>query len=273
MVQGDPQSSALTPPPPITQWLVDGFVWYSQRLMRRHFHSLAVDTRQLVWPGGEPPSEPVILFANHPGWWDPIIGMLLSRRFFSQHRLYAPIDAAALKRYQVLSKLGFYGIDLSSRQGAAQFLSTSNAILASPKGSIWLTPEGRFCDVRDHDAGLMPGLTHLVARHPNAWVVPFAIEYVFWEERLPEALVRFGSPHLAQRYSGVPKRALAVELEQLLRREQRGLAESSLRRTVGDFQTLFVTRPPGSIYDTLRSIVTRLRGGRFDPRHGTKFQP
>ncbi len=41
---------------------------------------------------------------------------------------------------------------------------------------------------------LQPGLAHLVRRVERAVIVPLALEYPFWTERLPEALCRFGEP-------------------------------------------------------------------------------
>ena len=57
-----------------------------------------------------------------------------------------------------------------------------------------VTPQGRFADVRERPVHFEAGLGHLAARVQRALFVPFAVEYVFWEERLPEILVRFGEP-------------------------------------------------------------------------------
>lgn len=148
--------------------------------------------------GWQPPSlvgdDPLIIYGNHPSWWDPLIAHYLNLKLLSPRQFYAPIDAAALAKYAVFAKLGFYGVNLASHSGAAAFLKQSMSILEHPQTSLWLTPEGRFCDCRDHTAPLMPGLSHLCAKLRRGLVVPMAIEYLFWEERLPECLVYFGTP-------------------------------------------------------------------------------
>ena len=50
---------------------------------------------------------PLIIYANHPSWWDPMIAQFLNRKLCPDRQFYAPIDAKALEHYRVLGKLGF----------------------------------------------------------------------------------------------------------------------------------------------------------------------
>jgi hypothetical protein len=63
-----------------------------------------------------------------------------------------------------------------------------------PDSVLWVTPEGRFTDVRTRPAIFRPGLASLVARLDTFTLVPLAFEYTFWDERLPEILVSCGQP-------------------------------------------------------------------------------
>ncbi len=85
------------------------------------------------------------------------------------HNLYAPIDRAALEQYKIFKSMGFYGVD-GSHRGAAEFLKRSLHILQKPGSSLWLTPEGKFCDPRQLDEPIQPGLAHLaysIQREPQ----------------------------------------------------------------------------------------------------------
>lgn len=259
-------------------WLVRGFVGYSRRLMRKHFHAFAADTRSLTQVP-VPPHAALIVYANHPGWWDPLVAVLLKERLFPDRHLFAPIDQEALEKYRVLKKLGFFGIERDRRSGVAAFLQNSRNILQLPSASIWLTPEGRFCDPRDHQAELMPGLAHLASRWEEAKsdglpkplvLIPLAIEYPFWEEKLPEALCRFGSPMIA---SGGDKSTWQQQLTEALRTAQRTLANDALNRQVDQFdEVLWSGATRTSWYDRMRSLSGRWRGKRVELSHGKLFQ-
>jgi 1-acyl-sn-glycerol-3-phosphate acyltransferase len=134
---------------------------------------------------------PLIVYANHSSWWDPMVLVLLARTILPERRHYAPIEASALERYPALRKLGLFPVELNTQRGASQFLHAAQAVLG--EGAIlWTTPQGRFADTREFPLAFRPWLTTLAARCPDVPLLPLAIEYTFWNERLPQALVRFG---------------------------------------------------------------------------------
>lgn len=251
------------------QWLVDGFVWYSKRLIRKHFHTLALTKGSFdVFQGTS--ETPLVIFGNHAGWWDPILAALFREAVFPTRRLYAPIDAAALQQYQILSKMGFYGLDLHSLEGAKTFLQISRAILATPDTSIWLTPEGRFADVRDRSTPLMPGLAHLCSTVPKLVAIPLAIEYTFWEERLPEALAILGEPITIEASDKAEWNRLLTER---LRVTQDRLASLAIQRDASEFRILLSSARGGaSSFDLFRRLGAMLRGVAYRRQHGKKFE-
>lgn len=262
----------MTSVPPTAKWFQDGFHRFLSPFLKRHFHTIAV-SRESLGPLEIIGDRGLIVYGNHPSWWDPLIAHLLCRRIFAPRQFYAPIDAAALQKYQVFRKLGFFGIDLSSNQGAAAFLRTSNAILQQPNGSLWLTPEGRFADVRDHSAALMPGLAHLCNRcQVECAVVGLALEYVFWDERLPECLIRFSEPLLVTPGDSRPKAAWSELLTERLRENQRRLADQVIARQTAPFESLVAGgKGAGTFYDSMRRLRSWLTGREFRAEHGRKF--
>jgi len=99
--------------------------------------------------------------------------------------------------------------------------------------------------------------------------VPMAVEYPFWNERLPEALVAFG-PVL--RPTDAPGRS-ADEWTAILAREleatQDRLAAAAQTRDPAAFTTLLSGRVGvGFVYDAVRRAGAWLRGERFDAAHG-----
>ncbi len=102
----------------------------------------------------------LVIYCNHPSWWDPMLAMYMRSRFLPNHHMYAPIDSASLEKYKIFKSMGFYGVS-NTHQGASEFLKQSWQLLQTAGSSIWLTPEGRFTDPRQLDVPLQPGLAHL----------------------------------------------------------------------------------------------------------------
>jgi 1-acyl-sn-glycerol-3-phosphate acyltransferase len=253
-------------------WFLSGFHRFLRPYLKRHFHSIAIEHARrpaVDFASGTP----LIVYANHPSWWDPLIAHYLHQTLFPDRHFFAPIDAAALEQYRVFEKLGFYGVRLSSTSGAAAFLKTSQSILADPDSAIWITPEGRFADPRDHSAELMPGLAHLCQRTQHAVVLPLALEYVFWDERLPVCLVTLGEAAHTGEHPEWSKPDWARHLTAALRDSQHRLAELTKARDSRPFDHLLLgTRGSGWVYDTCRRIKAVLTGQRFRAGHGDQFQ-
>lgn len=265
-------SIASTSAPPVSAWLHGGFHGFLTPFLKRHFHAIAID-RQTRCDHADLGDSPVIVYANHPSWWDPLIAHFLNRQLFPGRQFYAPIDAAALQQYRVFSKLGFYGVQLESTRGAAAFLKQSKAILSHGDTVIWMTPEGRFCDARDHSAELMPGLAHLCTKMEDGFVIPLALEYVFWEERLPVCLAKTGSPIRVAECPTWDKPQWRRLLAERLRQTQNSLSPLAIDRNSQPFENLLSGRAgAGLVYDSFRRIKALLTGQRFRSQHGEHFE-
>jgi 1-acyl-sn-glycerol-3-phosphate acyltransferase len=239
--------------------------WY----FRRGFHAVRVSKsgRPIV-----PDGRPVIVYTNHPSWWDAALFVLIASRRFPDRRHFGPMDAAALERYRFMRKFGVFGIELDAPRGAATFLRTCRAILADRRSMLWITAEGQFTDPRQRPVRLRPGLAHLMRLFPEAAVVPLAIEYAFWNERYPEALFRFGRAFVPAQEEQVTRgdiEAWQRLLEARLEEAMDGLAAESMRRDASLFEPLMRgAAGVGGIYDLWRQTVALVTGRPFQREHG-----
>jgi 1-acyl-sn-glycerol-3-phosphate acyltransferase len=251
-----------------SEWLLRWFGAYASRYVRRHFNAIRISK------GGPPPRlghRPTLVYLNHASWWDPLIALLLAQRYFPHRPAFAPIDAEALLRYRFFSRLGFFGVEQGTRRGAIQFLRSSEAVLQNPEAMLWLTPQGRFSDVRERPLGLQPGLGHLAARLDCLDVVPLALEFVHWEEKRPEVLVRFGQPIRLDRDGGHRREAefWTALFEQQLATLLDSLSAEAIQRDPAAFNTVLTGRAGvGGVYDLWRRWRARWRGQSFNPKHG-----
>jgi 1-acyl-sn-glycerol-3-phosphate acyltransferase len=220
---------------------------------RRHFSSSFCALRLARW--GEPsapPGRPLIILANHPGWWDGALLMLLSRRLFPDRPSFVPMDAEALQRYGFMRRLGVFGVEQDSARGAFQFLETAKEVLADDSHILWMNAPGRFADPRERPVPLAPGVARLPRIAPNAMILPLAIEYTHWTEKRGEALVAFGPPIEVADEDGI-RSAMTETMDRL--------AQDAITRDHQRFRVLVEGgRGMGGIYGLWQRL-------RFAPEH------
>ncbi|MFO1088846.1 MAG: lysophospholipid acyltransferase family protein [Hyphomicrobiales bacterium] len=237
-------------------------VWL-ERYFRRKFTSVRVlkNTVPAVDPGRS-----LVVFGNHPAWWDPLTFILLSNRLFPQYRSFGPMDARMLEKYRFMRKLGVFGVEQETMRGAAQFLLVSRGLLSDPANALWLTPQGHFSDARVRPVTFRAGLGH-TARDVEATFVPIAMELVFWNEPSPELLVAFGAPIVS---TGDDKpEAWTQRFEAALEATMDRLAQASMARDPALFDALLTGDGGVSLaYDVFRRLKALAQGKPYRPAHG-----
>jgi 1-acyl-sn-glycerol-3-phosphate acyltransferase len=245
-------------------WLFRGFQRYSVRYVRKHFHAVRLSKTSHPLPDTD---EPILVVLNHTAWWDPMICLVLSRMFGARDQ-FAAIDTAAIKQYPFFKKLGFVGVDTTSLRGAAEFLRTGLAILSAPRRVYWVTAQGRFTDVRERPLGLRSGVGHLAARLGQGMVLPLALEYSFWTERTPEALVRFGQPLWIGDHPSLCGKDWTAHIEASLTRTLDALNAETRTRDPERFAPVVSGKVGvGGVYDLWRRLKAWVGGKKFDASH------
>ena len=239
--------------PKISQPLLQWFRWIVRRNFEQGFHAVRLQGMERL-PSAD---GPVLIYANHSSWWDPMVAFLLSGE---------PMDATALLRYKILRWMGVFPVEISSARGAVQFLRTGEAILRDG-GVLWVTPQGRFADVRERPVEFKPGIAALAARIPGCAVLPLAIEYVFWDERTPEALLQLGEPVVVG--EGERPDVLETRLKRALEETMSEMQERAMSRDAERFERGLVRGRVGvgGMYGfgkRVKALVTRTA---YQPEH------
>lgn len=254
--------------PEPSRWLLALFGFYAERHLRRHFHAIRL---AFGVPLQVPDGVPCVVYMNHASWWDPMVGLFLQRRFFRGRMAAAPMDAESLQRYRFFRKLGFFGVERHSRRGASAFMKSCQSVLRHPGAMIWLTPQGRFADVRERPVRFEAGLGHLPFLAERTAFLPLAVEYVFWEERLPEILVCAGTPEIITHKEAAECRAAAwtAHFESQLTNCMERLARASLERRATDFEMILAGGSGvGAVYDRWCAWRARWLGRPYRASHG-----
>ncbi|MBU8544690.1 lysophospholipid acyltransferase family protein [Roseomonas sp. ROY-5-3] len=241
------------------------FHYMFTRFFRTHMRA----ARVALW--GQPldyGARPLVVFANHPGWWDGVAFMLLANRLFPGRRMFIPMDAGALERYRFMTRIGVFGVENGSPRGAVAFLRSARLVLGAPDRMLWMNAPGRFSDVRERPVPIATGMSRLPDMAADALFVPLALDYPFWSERKAEMLCAFGPPIEAATLAALSREERLAALSTALAATMDRLAEDAIARDPARFTTLL--RGPegmGGIYQLWRRLLSVTKGQSFDPRH------
>jgi 1-acyl-sn-glycerol-3-phosphate acyltransferase len=236
--------------------------WY----LKRHFHALRIANAGRI----PPQAQPLILFANHASWWDPLTAILVGQAILPHRQHYAPMDETALEHYAIFKPMGFFPVDNASARGAAQLLRAGHQILERPGSVLWITPESQFQDVRKRPIAFRPGLGALMSRTGRMTCVPISIEYVYWNERLPEILVNIGEPleiadgtmEDTRTWTNLLSYAMAATLDEL--------AMLAIERDSSAFETILSgSGGIGGIYEAWKRMSCAIMGRPYYHDHGS----
>jgi 1-acyl-sn-glycerol-3-phosphate acyltransferase len=170
------------------------------------------------------------------------------------------MESSSLTKFGFFERIGFFGVEPGTPKGAAKFLRVATGILDNPTSMLWVTAQGAFSDVRQRPVALRNGLGHLAARKGNFAVLPVAIEYVHWHERLPEALIRFGEPILVAGSAPRSPEDWTAAFGNALECAQTELATSSIARDAAAFEVLAHGRTGvGGIYGGWRWVRAKVK--------------
>ncbi|WP_336764384.1 lysophospholipid acyltransferase family protein [Asaia sp. VD9] len=237
--------------------------WITKALRRRVTQNFA-SLRYAGEPPALKPGQGIILYSNHPSWWDPAVFAVLQDRFFADRPGFGPIDAQALARYPLLRRAGFLSLDQNSVSSIRRFLRDASDILRQG-GVFWITAQGAFTDARMRPLQLRPGLAHLAARMPGTPIVPLALDYSFGTESRPDVAVMFGSPLTC---SGERAATMTPRLEAALEVLCDRLAEKVSLQDHASFTPFLGGREGmGGVYASLQRITASLSGRKFEKRH------
>lgn len=245
-----------------SDWALAAFRLYLHWYFWRSFSGVRLALRNIP---ERHEGRPLVIYTNHPGWWDPALFIFASPKLFPGRIEFGPMEAAALEKYKLFKKFGVFGLP-EGRAGAQTFLRVATTGLRNPRAIMWITAEGSFADARRRPVSLRPGIAHLARHMPDVVFLPCALEYVFWNESKPEALMAFGPPCTGGAGTTME---WTERLEAGLTSAMDGLAEDAMTRDPARFTTLLAgTAGVGLFYDAWRGARALVRGQSFSARHG-----
>lgn len=233
------------------------FLWYARRLLSRKFQRVHTEHATLsIAASAASHDGPVVMVLNHSSWWDPIVALVVGDTLLRGRSGIAPIDADQLARFRFFRKLGLFGIHPENPASMAAMLEYCAAWSASaPRPTIAITPQGRFCDVRE-PVRIRPGAAALASKlAPSCRVLAMTIEYAFWQSQRPEVFLRFAE---APRPRSVSTAAWQRSIESTMQRSAEELARLVIARDPSPLSPLLAQS--GSSINPVYDLWLRIRG-------------
>jgi 1-acyl-sn-glycerol-3-phosphate acyltransferase len=237
--------------------------WYAKRYCKQKLHTvkLSNSSSEVIADG-----RPLIFLMNHSSWWDVMIAGVLAN-YYPTYQHFAPIDQAMLKQYPFFERLGLFGMEQTPR-GAAKFMRSIQAIFNRDHRLLWLMGQGEFVDPRIRPIQLRSGVGYIATKINHGFIVPVALEYMFWTESTPEALIRIGEPIDLSLDQGRNRDEWTAHLSEKLTDCADELAKESMTRDPTHFKNLIDGKTGvGGVYDWMRRFRAWTKGQRFDPSH------
>jgi 1-acyl-sn-glycerol-3-phosphate acyltransferase len=233
-------------PPPRTPWFLALARRYARRRLARGLDGLFVDGLESARAVVQ--RQPVILAANHVGWWDSFLVVALDEALGTEG--YALMDAESVRRLPFFARLGALPLERGGQASARAGLQAAAARLDRPGRALWIFPQGRHRPAHLRPLGFEPGIRLLARLVPHAAVIPVAFQYAFAERPAPAAFARLGD--------AIPAQDLAIDA--IERSVEDGLAriDRMLAGRAPAFPALVA--PKGGGPD--RGFGARLIGGR-----------
>ncbi|MBX3388223.1 MAG: lysophospholipid acyltransferase family protein [Phycisphaeraceae bacterium] len=232
--------------------------FYAVRILPEHASALA-DLNQQVGP--------VLVLLSHCSWWDPLLSLALHSHFTPAREPMAPMDASQLRKFGIFKRIGIFGIDPDEPKSLEKMSAYVAARFATnPLCTLWITPQGRFTDVRA-PIEIRPGGAAIAAKTAGIVVLALAIEYAFWTDQKPEVFVGWRPVHVPPgRENSTPAwhRAILDSMKE----NNRLLSEAVISRDPAKFLPVFDSGPAPSTnwwYD--RWLRLRGRSSRVEDRH------
>jgi 1-acyl-sn-glycerol-3-phosphate acyltransferase len=263
--------------PQLSPLLLSMFQRYSARHLAMHLHAIRLSRAR------RPDltairQRPLIVYLNHPSWWDPLVCLQLATQHMPGRRHFAPIEADALERHAFFRRIGFFAVDLRNARDAHRFLDTACQILEQPEATLWIAATRGLSDPRERPVELEPSLGHLANRLRHGVLLPLAIEYPFWAEQRPEAVLRFGE-EVAVEDVGMRAHDWTAVLAAQLESAQDALAAEARSRDATLFELLLggavpaADREPRGPREAWRRLRELLRGRRLRSQPGDQDAP
>lgn len=172
-----------------SRWFNEIYALYNRNLLKRRFNSLQVSNAKILKTIDR--KIPLIIYANHSGWFDGIVAYQISRHF--KLNFYVMMEEKQLKNLQLFRKLGAFSVVREKPREAIQSINYSANILSkNPDSVLWIFPQGEILPNDVRPLHFYNGISKIISKLDKCNTLGIAMRYEFLGNFKPEIFVSIG---------------------------------------------------------------------------------
>ncbi|MBK9711973.1 MAG: lysophospholipid acyltransferase family protein [Kouleothrix sp.] len=213
-------------------------------------------------PIPQPHEGPLIIYMNHPSWWDGYMAFVLNHVLLGgRFEGYAMMDEQQIRMYRFFSWSGAFSVHRQDPRSAMRSVAYVGRLLAERRDrSLYIFPQGEITPNDRRPLEVFSGVAHVVRRAGGATLWPVALRYEFRGEQRPEAFIRVGPAHHAPADSD--SRALTAEVGARLTAACDALRDEVNAGRLEDYRVLLRGRAGvNRVWDSVRGRLPGRRPG------------
>ncbi len=175
-------------------WFKKLFSIYNRNLFKRRFHSLHVSGLDNL--RNKNSEIPLIIYANHSGWWDGLVVFEICRQ--AKADFYVMMEEKQLKSLFLFRKLGAFSVVREKPRNAVESINYAVELLKNPSATLLIFPQGEILPNDARPLKFYNGLSRIIEKSGKVLCLPMAIRYEFLGEFKPQIFVKIGEAGLIE---------------------------------------------------------------------------
>jgi chlorobactene lauroyltransferase len=174
-------------------WFETTFDLYNRSLLWRRFKSLNINGLEYLQERDK--TVPLVLYANHSSWFDPLVAYRISR--LAKLDAYAMMEEKNLRKLMFFRKIGAFSVVRENPRKAVKSINyIVEEIKAKPNRAVWIFPQGEIQPNDIRPLELFHGLARIVEKTGRCYAAPVAMRFEFLEDFKPEIFADIGQLEL-----------------------------------------------------------------------------
>jgi 1-acyl-sn-glycerol-3-phosphate acyltransferase len=209
-------------------------------------------------PIPSPAEGPLIIYLNHPSWWDGYMAIVLHRMVLANRfQGFCMMEEKQLRRYRFFTWIGAFSVDRADARSAMDSVAYIGRLLAERRDrALAIFPQGEIAPNDRRPLTMFSGMAHVARRAGGATLWPVALRYELRGEQRPEAFIRAGPAHYAP--ADLDTRALTAESGARLTAACDALRDEVNSAQLEGYRVLLRGRPgPDKLFDAARGLLPK----------------
>ncbi|MDQ3801800.1 MAG: lysophospholipid acyltransferase family protein [Acidobacteriota bacterium] len=221
-----------------SRWFEEIYAVYNRNLFKRRFHSLSVCGLDFFRNRNH--DLPLLVYANHSGWWDGLVAFEVSRA--ARLDSFIMMEEKQLKKLFLFRRLGAFSVVRENPRKALKSIEyAANLLKENPpphKRTLWIFPQGEILPNDRRPLNFYHGVSRIIEKAGRVAAIPFAIRYEFLDDFKPEIFAKIAEPQLISADKNFDAKTLTARFERSLTETLDALKSDITAKAFDDYEKI-----------------------------------